>query len=194
MTKILVILAGPTQWDDEDRLSGNHPLPLTELAHQNIERLVAAMAQPVSAVYCCKKNDACAETAAIVAARFKLKARDNKELEEMNLGLWQGLTRADLKFRYPKVVEHWKENPLVVNPPEGEPLEQAVHRIGDALKGILKRNRNKTIALALRPVAMHITLGILRGEDLAGIATPLQQRPPVETIELSDEDLKRLIE
>jgi broad specificity phosphatase PhoE len=193
MTRILLIHAGPTQWDDEDRLVGNHPLPLTELGHQNIERVIAGLDQPVSAVFRCKKNEACDEVAKMLAAQFKLKPHDNAALDEINAGLWQGLTRNELKFRYPSVAEQWKENPLSVHPPEGESVVQAIERISSGLKRILRKGKGKTIALALRPVAMQITLGLLRGEDAATIAAHLQQSSPVETIELSDDELRRFI-
>jgi probable phosphoglycerate mutase len=193
MTKVIVIQAAPTQWDDEDRVSGNHPLPLTELGKQNIERVVTDIAEPVSAVYRYRKNEACDEAAKTLAARFKLKPHDNAALDEINAGLWQGLTRAELRFRYPKVAEQWKDNPLSVQPPEGESLQQAIERIGAGLRRILRKNKGKTIALALRPVAMQITLGVLRSEDAVTIASRLQQRSQVETIELSDDDLQRII-
>jgi broad specificity phosphatase PhoE len=191
MTRVLLIYAGPTQWDEEDRLSGNHPLPLTEGARKAIEQVVASIEGPVSAVYRYKKNEACDEVAALVARQFKLKPRDSAALDEMNLGLWQGLTRNELKFRYPKVVEQWKDNPLSVHPPEGESLPEAIERLGTAVKQICRRRKDATIALALRPVAMQIVFGLLQGEDPLAIASHLQRITPLETIELSNDDLQR---
>jgi broad specificity phosphatase PhoE len=193
MTRVLLIHAGPTPWDEEDRVSGNHPLPLTELGHQKVQHIIAEIAHPVTGIYRHKKNDACNEVAALLTEKFKIKPRDSALLDEMNLGLWQGLTRSDLKFRYPKVVEQWKDNPLAVQPPEGETVPQAIERLGDGLKRILRRNRGITIALPLRPIAMQIMLGLLRHEPPLTIASHLQQSSPVETIELSHEDVQRFI-
>src|SRR5262245_24635152 len=67
MTRIVLIHAGPTQWDVEGRLVGNHPLPLTEAARVAIERIATGLPDAVSAVHCFKKNEACHEAAKIVA-------------------------------------------------------------------------------------------------------------------------------
>jgi broad specificity phosphatase PhoE len=196
MTGIHLIHAGPTPWDVEDRLVGNHPLPLTDLARATIEGIVQQFAQsarPITAVYRFRKNEACDQAAKLVAAPFKLRPHESAALDELNLGLWQGLTRADLKFRFPKVFQQWQEAPLAVNPPEGEPLADAIDRLGGALKRILRRNRGGNVAIAVRPIAMQIMLGLLGTEPLQTIAGHLHKTSAVETIDMTDEATQQLL-
>ncbi|HEY7088652.1 MAG TPA: histidine phosphatase family protein [Tepidisphaeraceae bacterium] len=193
MTRIVLIHAGPTQWDVEGRLTGNHPLPLTESARAAIEQIAAGLSDSVSSVHCYKKNEACHEAAKIVARGLKLPVSDNSALDEMKLGLWQGLTRNELKFRYPKVVTQWEQNPLLVQPPEGETLEEAIDRLRGGLRRILRKKRGPGIVLPLRPLAMQIMLGILLRQEPLAIASHLPNTSPSETIELSDEALQELI-
>lgn len=193
MTHILLIHAGPTPWDVEDRLVGNHPLPLTDLGRSTIEGIVQNTSYQVSVVYRFKKNEASEQAAKIVQSRFKMPIRDSAALDEVNLGLWQGLTRSDLNFRFPTVFSQWEENPLAVNPPEGETLLDAIVRIQSALKRILRRNRGIAIAFPMRPMAMQITLGLLRRETPQQIAGHLHYTSAVETIDLTHEQLQELI-
>jgi broad specificity phosphatase PhoE len=191
MTRVLLIKAGPTPWDLEKRISGNVALPLTEAATTNLPAMLQTLPK-VDAVYHCKSNDACHQVAKLIAAQNNLKARDNEHLESWCLGLWQGLRMEDLRQRYPTVLEQWEDSPEKVVPPEGESFIDAIARLRDATRKILRRNRGYTIALVLRPTALQIVAGILRMQTPQQIASHLQNDTPVETIEMEDEALKKI--
>src|SRR4051812_11312320 len=125
MTRVLLIPAAPTPWDAEARLGGNAMLPLTTDGEIAIREALEALPFAVDAVYTFLKNQACEQAAKLVAQHFKLRIRNSDHLEPVSMGLWQGLTRDELRFRYPTVFPQWEENPLSVNPPEGESLEAA---------------------------------------------------------------------
>lgn len=187
MSRIILIQAAPTPWDVEDRLVGNHPLPLTELAIATIESLARNLPKDVATVHAFKKNEASLQAARIVAEAVAVKATDNRHLDEINLGLWQGLTRAELRFRHPTVFPQWEQNPLSVNPPDGETLLSAIQRVAGALKRIIKRRRTDSMVLVLRPFVMQIALGVLGGEEPPAIAGHLHKSSPMETIEPTHE-------
>ena len=166
-------------------------MPLTDEGRAKVTALVETLPK-IDAVYRCRTHDACDEIAKLVAARNKLKPRDSEQLDAWNLGLWQGLRAEDLKQRYPTVMEQWKESPSTVIPPEGESFIDAIARLRDAIRKILRRNKGYTTALALRPSAMQIIIGILRSETPEQIAAHLQNDTPIETIELEDGVLKSI--
>ena len=151
------------------------------------------LSYPISVIYRFKKNEAADQAAKILAATSSLRPHDSAYLDEVNVGLWQGLTRADLRFRFPSVFPQWEEDPLSVNPPDGESLDEAVERIKSGLKRILRRNRGVAIALPLRPMAMQIALGVLRGEETPQIAAHLHNVAAIETIALATDDLQRFV-
>jgi probable phosphoglycerate mutase len=190
MTRVLIVHAGPTQWDAEGRLTGNHTLPLTDEARRTIEQLVSTLPAEISAVYCAACNEAAEQAAAIIAARYNLRPRDAEALDAMNLGLWQGLLREQLRFRFPTSFPHWEQSPAGINPPDGESFAAARQRLGQALRRIIKRNRGKTIALAMRPMAQQMAAGVLRGEPDEQIAGHLHKVALLETIEM-DEQIER---
>jgi broad specificity phosphatase PhoE len=193
MTRILLIHAGPTPWDQEDRVVGNNPLPLADEARALIEQIVKSLPHAVSAIYRFKKNEACEQAARIAAETLKLRLHENGSLNELNLGLWQGLTRAELRFRFPTAFPQWEENPMAVNPPEGETVMEATDRLRGGLKRILRRNRGVAVLLSVRPMALQILLGIVRLERPETIASHLQTIAPIETIDVPDDQLYQFI-
>jgi broad specificity phosphatase PhoE len=183
-TRVFLVEAGPTPWDVEERISGAVSLPLTAEAIDAVRHLVDTLDGQIAAVYRHAGDEACDETAKLIAQKFELRPRDNADLQEVNLGLWQGLTQEELRLRFPTAFDEWEENPLVVTPPDGEPLTDAIERIADAMKRIVRRNKELHIAIALRPLVLQISAGVLRGEPPEAISTHLHQRQPIATIDV----------
>lgn len=194
MTRVVLIQAGPTPWDGEDRLVGGRSLPLTDEARESIRALIERIDFPVHAIYRHAANEATDQAARIVAHRFRLRPRDASGLAEVTVGLWEGLTRAQVRGRFPSAYPKWEENAVSVNAPEGESLAAGVERLRGALGKVLRRNRDETIVLALRPMAMQIVAGVLRLQTPEQIGVHLHNCQQIETIDISDEDLYRYIE
>jgi broad specificity phosphatase PhoE len=191
MTQVVLIKAGPTPWDAEERIAGNVSLPLTDEARERIAHLLDTL-PPVDAVYRCQSNESCDQVAKMMATLRKLKPRDVPELGAWCLGLWQGLRLEDLRQRYPTALEQWEQSPATIVPPEGEPFTDAIDRLAGAAGKIVRRNRGKSIAIVVRPTTLQILIGVLRRETPEQIASHLQNDSTMETIGLSDEDVKAI--
>jgi broad specificity phosphatase PhoE len=189
-TRVLLIEAGPTPWDAEGRISGSMSLPLTAEAIDAVGHLVDSLGESVASVYRPAANEACDQVAKIVAKKFEIRPRDNEDLQEVHMGLWEGLTREELKLRFPTVFPQWCSNPLSVTPPEGEPVEAAIGRIGTALARILRRNRGLTLALSLRPMALQIAAGVILGEPPDQIARHLHERQAMASMDVGPRNNK----
>jgi broad specificity phosphatase PhoE len=193
MTRVLLIHAGPTPWDEEDRVVGARPLPLSDAGVVAVSGAVASIDDDVHSVYAPRTNEACLQAAVLIGSRWKLRVRDAAGLGPIALGLWEGLTREELRQRYETAFPRWEEQPLDVNPPEGEALAQAIERVRNGLRRVLRRKRGQSVAVALRPVAMQIAAGLLRGEQPRTMAAHLHKVEPLVTIELSDQQLHQLL-
>jgi len=187
MTRVLLIQAAPTPWDTEGRMGGNPMLPLATDGEVELRQTLQTLTPPIAALFTCTRNQACEQAAKLVARHFNVRIRDHESLGPISMGLWQGLTREELRFRFPTVFQQWEENPLSVNPPQGESLEAAAERCRAGLAKILRRHRGQAIALVLRPMAMQVCAGLLKGEDLQRIASHLHDRTPVESIDVPDD-------
>jgi len=183
-TRVILIEAAPTAWDADGRICGSVSLPLRAEAIDALRRLAQTLPDDIHSIYRPPENDACDQAARLIGHHFGLRVRSNEELQEPHLGLWQGLTPEELRQRFPSVFPQWEEQPLTVTPPDGEPLRDAIDRIGDGLEKILKRNRDLTVAMVLRPMGLQIAAGILRRESPQTIAGHLHQRDAMITIDV----------
>ena len=191
MTRVVLIKAGPTPWDAEQRIAGNMSLPITEDARSKIAVMLDSL-PAIDAVYVARKNEACSQVAKMIGTLRQLRPRDEPALDAWCLGLWQGLKFDDLRQRYPTALEQWEDSPATVVPPEGEPFTDCIDRLRGAIRKILRRNRGGSIAIAVRPTTLQIILGILRRESPDQIGRHLQNDVAMETIELEDEALKEI--
>src|SRR5256885_16275896 len=107
MTRVLLIKAGPTAWDDEHRITGNMTLPLTSDARDKLARVIESLGA-IDTVYRPKQNEACDQVAKMIATLHNLRPRNNEDLDAWALGLWQGLRMADLRQRYPTALSQWE--------------------------------------------------------------------------------------
>jgi broad specificity phosphatase PhoE len=185
MFRLLLIAAGPTPWDDEDRLVGSRPLPLTAAGVALVTEQAARMTDGVTRILCPVANEACAQAAAIFAAKFGVKPKNERELEEIGLGLWEGLARQEVHFRFPTVFPQWQEDPLSVVPPDGESLPAVIERAAAVIARLRRRKKPETTLLALRPMIFQVVSGLLCGESAAAIASHLHKLTPLATIDVS---------
>jgi broad specificity phosphatase PhoE len=160
MSKIFVVQTGQTIWEAQDRIESLPGAPLTEIGASDVERAASelvACGEPIRAVYACN-SEAERQTADLIAQALSAKVRMEPELHELDYGLWQGLTRDELKRRQPKLIRQWFDAPSSVRPPGGESLDEALIRLRLAIKGVLKRHKDDAALFVLRPVAV----GLLR--------------------------------
>ena len=185
---VYLIASGPTAWEDGQRVQGNTDLPLHEEGTQRVRSAIDDWLpeQRLRTVHAAP-DEASRQTAALVAQRLgAAKVKPIEELAEMNLGLWQGLTEAELQDRYPKVFGRWRAEPAKVSVPEGESFEELVDRVAGALDRLIGRSDKEAVVLVLRPVVLKLCGAWLGGADPAAPFTlQTQTPPPVQRFEIS---------
>ncbi len=107
------------------------------------------------AVYCADESTA-KETARQVAELAEVRLRQLPGLEELDVGLWEGLTFAQVESRFPKIYRRWVEDPASVCPPDGEPLDAAAERVRQAIERITRKHKGATVAVVLGPIALAL--------------------------------------
>jgi len=158
MVHLYVLQTGRTIWQDQQRMESTVGVPLSAEGVQDVADAAQQLAgQPIAAIYVAD-GEAEKQTAELAAAVIGAKVRRNKDLRELDYGLWQGLTVEELKRRHPKMYRQWTQSPLSIRPPEGESIDELRGRIDKALREIAKRHKDDPVLLVLRPIA----LGLLR--------------------------------
>lgn len=109
MTTILLARHGETDWNRDNRFQGHADPPLNETGRAQATELSTALAQePLAAIYSSPLRRAF-ETAQIAAAAHGLEPVPVDALREVDVGSWQGLTRAEIEERFPEQFARWLE-------------------------------------------------------------------------------------
>ncbi len=152
--KVLLIPCGDNGWRGAGRLLGRAELSLTDAGASEVRGWVRGWSvEKPSRIYHAP-DDLSAATARLLASGLDVSAKSAGGLTEIDLGLWSGLTEAELKSRYAKAYRQLDEAPFSVAPPDGEVLRDGTERIEAALRRLLKRNGKCTLAFVLRPMAL----------------------------------------
>ncbi len=133
MTRLLLARHGETDWNREQRFQGHADPPLNQTGRaQAVDLSVALAAEPLAAVYSSPLRRAL-ETAEIVAAAHGQKPITVDALMEIDVGSWQGLTRAEIEKRDPDQFARWLDHVDGFGFEDGESYEQLGGRVIPAL-------------------------------------------------------------
>jgi probable phosphoglycerate mutase len=156
-TRLLIIRAGDTEWDQEGRVQGGSDLPLCEEGRERVRAEVQKLENGCLSFILTGPDEASMETASMVAEQTGAKVRRLDELCECNLGLWEGLLGSDMEERFPRACRQWLDDPASVNAPDGEALYSARERVVSALGQALRKIRaGSPVGVVLRPIALGI--------------------------------------
>jgi len=189
MPKMYVIQTGRTTWDDQTRVDSAPGAPLTESGQQDVQDVAKELASRAISIVYASAGQAEQETAQLVARALGAKVRVNKDLRELDYGLWQGLTREEIKRRQPSLYRQWTEAPASVRPPGGETLQEALERLGEAMRNILKRHRNGGALVVLRPVALGLVKCLLRRDGVESLWDNVNETSSLDVFEAGMNDL-----
>lgn len=152
MTRLILVCNGQTDWDLANRIQGEVDIPLNEEGRRQARELSHQLKDtPLDAIYSSALARSC-ETAAEIAKPRKLKVRPLKSLNEINLGLWQGMLVADARSKHKKLYSRWESNPLGSKPPKGEEIKETYDRVITEVEGILARHRDEAVCIVAHGV------------------------------------------
>lgn len=149
MTRIVLIPAAQTDWQAQGRLAGDTDLPLNEYGHRQAVAIGEEISPFSPNVIHCGPEKATKQTASVIAHNLKLKVRSGKELRELDLGHWEGLTREQFRDRFARVERQWRSAPLSIESPEGEAVAHAAERLHRAVERVIKKHADETIVVVL---------------------------------------------
>ncbi len=169
MASLILIPWPETSWSLAGRMIGRSPVSLTDQGRAQALAWADAMVKdPPVAVYS-SSEVASVETAGVLEKRANIKRKELKDLAEVNVGLWDGLTAVELKHRYPKIYKRWCDDPFSVCPPEGEEFSAASDRIREGIAGIVGDRRDRTLAVVLGPFSFALARSIVERSPLVDI-------------------------
>jgi broad specificity phosphatase PhoE len=110
VTELLLVRHGETAWNAEQRFQGHADPPLNDVGREQARALADELAaEQLDAIYTSDLRRA-SETAEIVAARLGIEVIRRRELREIDVGDWQGLTWEEIEEQYPDGRSRWEEH------------------------------------------------------------------------------------
>ena len=145
--RLYLVRHGETESNRLGLALGRNDVPLNERGVLQAERLAAALSrEPLAAVYASPLRRTL-ETARAVAAPHGLDATIDERLIEMDIGELDGLTFAEMRVRYPGLLEEWMSGPGPSMPmPGGERLVDVQERAWAAVMELAVRHAQEAVA------------------------------------------------
>lgn len=136
MTTILLARHGQSDWNHSQRWQGFADRPLTEVGRRQAVELAERLdGTELDAIYSSDLQRA-RETAEIVARTKGLTVETTPDLREVDVGSWQGLSRAEAEERFPDGYGRWLQGGEGWD--DGETYEQMSERVLSAIQRIAK--------------------------------------------------------
>lgn len=146
---LILIRAGQTDWQAQSRFAGDTDLPLNEVGHREAVADAHAIAGMSPVAVHTGAEQSTKQTAAVVASELGLKAKVVKELREMDLGHWEGLTIEDFRERFARIYKQWRQEPMAIEPPAGEAVADVAQRLLAGIRKILRKSDSGAIVVTL---------------------------------------------
>ncbi|MEF9955114.1 MAG: histidine phosphatase family protein [Clostridium sp.] len=164
--KLYLIRHGQTQWNIEGKIQGKTDIPLNQVGIDQAKLLSEAMEEhSVSAIFSSPLKRAY-ETACIVASSKNLPVIPVRELEEVDFGLWEGMTWNLINEKYPADFAAWDKNPTTSTPTGGETRESCRTRCEQAMNSILSTAGGDIAIVAHGGILVFVVDFLLRtGQD-----------------------------
>lgn len=160
--KLVLVPVAPTEWSLDGRLLGRTELPLGDDWPATASRWAQVLREAGVTLVLHSPDGLATQTATTLAKALRVRRRGVEDLAEVDFGVWAGLTDEQLAARYSSAFRQLEDAALSVHPPGGEPLRDAAERLRIRLQRLLRRHRDATAALVLRPAMLGLALWKLR--------------------------------
>jgi broad specificity phosphatase PhoE len=161
MTELLLVRHGETDWNRDRRFQGHADPPLNETGRAQAHALAAELAgERIELVYTSDLARA-RETAEIVAARFGADVLPVRELREIDVGEWEGLTWPEIEERFPEGARSWRERGYGWE--SGESYEQLGERVVAALRRIAADHPEERVLVVGHGGTIRATRAFIEG-------------------------------
>ena len=171
MTQLIIARHGETDWNVGEVFRGRADVPLNGTGLAQAEALGRRLAGlDVAAVYSSPLKRAMT-TAGAVAAHHALEVTVAPELVDFGYGAWQGLTRQQVREKYPAFLERWLTEPHLASIPDGETLDDVTRRARGLVDrvvadhGVVADHHGGTVVLVSHRVVNKVLICSLLGLD-----------------------------
>jgi alpha-ribazole phosphatase len=144
-TRIYLIRHGEVEGAEIPRYNGHADVPLSERGIGQYHQLKEGLA--AMRIRACYTSDLsrCAVGADLIGSRLGLTPIRERNLRELDIGIWEGKSWAELMEEYP---EEWRarlDDIVNYRAPQGESLQDLSNRVMPVIKGIASRHPGEEV-------------------------------------------------
>lgn len=144
-TRIHLIRHGQVEGFDQPRYNGHADVALTDVGVEQYHLLKERLAdRPISACYASDLGR-CVAGAGIICQQFAIEPVFRRELRELNIGVWEGLTWREITERWPAEWQARLGDLVNYRVPEGENLLDLQARVMPVINEILVRHAGNEV-------------------------------------------------
>jgi len=164
--RLILVRHGTTASNEDGCIQGWFDEALSPSGVAQSEELAGVLATvPLAAVFSSDLARA-RRTAEIIAAPHGLTVELDRRLRECRFGEWEGLTRGQIRARFPEDFERWLTKASA--PTGGEAYESVMARMVEAVDAIRERWRDSTVVVVSHSVSTKMLIGAALGLDANG--------------------------
>ncbi|MFC8228888.1 histidine phosphatase family protein [Streptomyces sp. NPDC057287] len=163
---VFLVRHGESVWHEENRYAGVSDIELSEHGRAQAAGLASwAGRADLTAVWSSPMRR-CRETAEGCADRAGLPLVLEPQLRELDFGVAEGMTRAELREHLPGVLKAFEADPVGSHFPEGEDPVAAGERYADVLGGLRAGHQEGRVLVVAHSTAIRLALCRLLGIPL----------------------------
>ncbi|MEV0370792.1 histidine phosphatase family protein [Streptomyces sp. NPDC050636] len=167
MTDFILVRHGETVWHAENRYAGRTDVPLTDLGREQAATLAGwATSAGITAIWSSPLSRA-RLTAGPAADACGLTPRVDERLYELDFGQGEGLTRDEMRHRFPQQLDDFLADPVEHHLPGGEDPRRAAGRAAACLADIAREQPQGRVLLVAHSTLVRVLLCHLLGIPLA---------------------------
>ena len=138
MRRCYLVRHAQTPWNLDNRIQGHSDLPLSPVGEEQAKRVAAFLASCHLRGIFTSALVRSQQTAAAIARGngHGVEPIIERDLAEMHLGAWEGLTPAEVDARFQGAYQQWTQRPSSVSIPGAEPLSSFRQRVRQVMERI----------------------------------------------------------
>ena len=168
-TELLFIRHGETDWNRQLRFQGQIDVPLNATGQAQAQRLSARLAADRYDGFFTSDLTRARETAAPLAAAWRLQPVAVTALREQSFGVLEGLTVSEVQERHADLWQRWLEHRADFALPRGESLRQFHTRVITAVRELAADAPARRLAIVTHGGVLDMLWRSAKGLPLSGL-------------------------
>jgi broad specificity phosphatase PhoE len=163
MTELVIVRHGETELNTQGVFRGRYDVTLNERGRAQARAAALSLAgEPLEAVYSSPLARA-EETARAIASSHGLEPLADEAFNNIELGEWQGVPKADVRRDYPDLWTLWRKDPDALRIPGGETLAEVRERAYSRAVELAELHAGGRLAVVTHRSVAKLLAGALLG-------------------------------